>query len=103
MTDVADLRVLIAREDADTVIHVWGEVDMWTCQKLRDAIEPHLARGQRVVLDLSRVTFMGSSCLSVLINARTTLTADGGSLIVRNPSDAARRILSLGGLTELLA
>ena len=80
-----------------------GEIDMLTCGRLRDAIEPHLGPGQRVVLDLSGVTFMDSSCLRVLEHARTTLTADGGSLILRNPSTAAHRLLSLSGMAALFA
>lgn len=45
---------------------------------------------------------MDSSCLGVLIQARGTLTADGGSLFLRNPSLAAHRLLTLAGLEGLL-
>lgn len=93
--------VRVAEESGQTVAHVNGEIDIATCERLRDAIEPHLGPGQRVVLDLSGVRFMDSSCLRVLLQARTTLTADHGSLILRNPSDAARRVLSVTGMAEL--
>jgi anti-anti-sigma factor len=89
-------------EGADrTVARVRGEIDMVTCVRLRDAIEPHLGPGQRVVLELSGVSFMDSSCLNLLLHARTTLSTDGGSLILRNPSGAARRLLSAAGVAEL--
>ena len=77
------------------VIHVKGEIDMATAGRLRDAIEPYMGPEQTIVLDLSRVEFMDSSCLNVLIQARTTLTANGGSLLLRNPSRAAHRLLTL--------
>jgi anti-anti-sigma factor len=91
-------------QDADgaTVIHVRGEIDMATCEHLRDAIEPHLGPRQTIVLDLSEVEFMDSSSLHVLEQARGTLTADGGSLILRNPSRAARLLLTAARATELL-
>jgi anti-anti-sigma factor len=76
------------------VIHVRGEFDMATVGQLRDAIEPHLGPDQTVVLDLSGVAFMDSQCFHVLLKARSTLTADGGSLILRNPSRAARNLLN---------
>lgn len=98
---VADFTVVVNEEGAQTVAHITGEIDIATCERLRDAIEPHLGPGQRVVLDLSGVSFMDSSCLKVLVQARTTLTADSGSLILRNPSDAARRVLTATGLAEL--
>lgn len=100
-SDSGDFTVVVAEEAGQTVAHVNGEIDIATCERLRDAIEPHLGPGQRVVLDLSGVSFMDSSCLRVLLQARTTLTADGGSLILRNPSDMARRLLSLSGMAEL--
>jgi anti-sigma B factor antagonist len=85
-----------------TVIHVRGEIDMVSCGWLRDAIEPHLGPAQTIVLDLSGVEFMDSSCLGFLIQARGTLTADGGSLVLRNPSEAARRLLSAAEVEDLL-
>ncbi len=92
----------VAQVDGATVIHVRGEIDIATCERLRDAIEPHLGPKQTIVLDLSGVQFMDSSCLHILERARGTLTADGGSLILRNPSDAARRLLTAAGAERLL-
>ena len=101
LDDQPDFMVAVTEEDGQTIAHVSGEIDMATCERLRDAIEPHLGPGQRIVLDLSGVTFMDSSCLSVLVQARGTLSADGGSLILRNPSNAARRVLSISGIDKL--
>lgn len=95
------LMVVVVDEGWQVVAHVSGEIDIATCGRLRDAIAPHLAAGQRVVLDLSGVAFMDTSCLRVLEDARTVLGADGGSLVLRNPSGAARRLLSLSQMTEV--
>ena len=100
-SDSIEFDVDVVVEDGETIAHVRGEIDIATCERLRDAIEPHLGPGQRVVLDLSGVHFMDSSCLTVFVQARTTLTTDGGSLILRNPSDAARRVLTVSGMDRL--
>ena len=92
----------VVEEAGGTVIHVRGEVDMDTVGRLRDAIEPHLGPRQTVVLDLSGVRYMDSSCLNVLVRARGRLTEDGGSLVLRNPSHMARRVLSAGRMEDLL-
>jgi len=97
-----DFSTEVTREGDATVIHVRGEIDLATCERLRDAIEPHLGPHQTIVLELSGVGFMDSSCLNVLLHARGTLTADGGSLVLRNPSDAARRLLTAGQAEHLL-
>ena len=92
----------VAQGDGATVIYVRGAIDMATCERLRDAIAPHLGPRQSIVLDLSGVQFTDSSLLHVLEQARSTLTADGGSLILRNPSQAARLLLTASRMTELL-
>lgn len=97
-----DFRADVTQEDDATVIHVTGEIDIATCERLRDAIEPHLGPAQTIVLDLSGVAFMDSSCMAVLVQARGRLTADGGSLILRNPSDAARRLLTVTQAADLI-
>ena len=88
--------------DEATVIHVRGEIDIATAGRLRDAIEPHMGPKQTIVLDLSEVEFMDSSALKVLVQARGRLTADGGSLILRNPSRSAHRLLTVAGANDLL-
>ena len=93
----------VAAQGAAMVIYVRGELDIATCEELRDAIEPHLGPAQAVVLDLAGVTFMDSSSLPVLVQARGRLTPDGGSLILRNPSTAARRLLTAAQAEFLLA
>lgn len=88
--------------DEATVILVRGEIDLATAGRLRDAIEPHMGPKQTIVLDLSEVEFMDSSSLNVLVQARGRLTQDGGSLVLRNPSSAAHRVLTVAGATDLL-
>jgi anti-anti-sigma factor len=85
-----------------TVIHVQGEIDIQTAERLRDAIEPHMGPGQAIVLDLSGVRFMDSTCITVLVQARGALTQDGGSIILRNPSEFARRVLDVTGIEFIL-
>ena len=89
-----DITVVVTAEPDQTVAHVSGEIDVATCKRLHDAIAPHLEPGRRLILDLSGVTFMDSACLNVLEQARSKVTATGGSLILRNPSGPARRLLS---------
>jgi anti-anti-sigma factor len=93
----------VVRVDGDTVIYVQGEIDINTAERLRDAIEPHMGPQQTIVLDLSGVEFMDSSCITVLVQARGKLTEDGGSLVLRNPSSIAHRVLSITGVEFILS
>lgn len=97
-----DLSVTIEHVDQSVVVTVAGEVDLSSVEQLRDAIQPALAPAQTVVMDLSGLTFADSSLLSVLATARGALTRSGGSLLLRNPSEQARRVLTLGQLDHLV-
>lgn len=83
------------------VVALRGEIDMAGLEDLHGAIEPHLAPGQTVVLDLSGVTFADSTLISVLIQARGKANDVGGALLVRNPSREIRQLLSFGDLDDL--
>ena len=97
-----DFSTDVAQEGDATVIYVKGEIDLATCERLRDAIEPHLGPAQTIVLDLSGVSFMDSSCMDLLVQARGRLTSDGGSLVLRNPSNAARLLLTASQAEDLI-
>ena len=92
----------VVHEGDAIVIYVSGDVDIAVVGRLRDVIEPNMGPEQTIVLDLSGVEFMDSSSLRYLVQARGALTADGGSLTLRNPSSAARRLLTLVEAESLL-
>ena len=96
------LVVEVSQAGADVVVHLRGEVDITTVGELRDAVEPFLAPDQTVVLDLRDVSFADSSFLNALVQARGALTEVGGSLLLRNPSVLARRLLTLSELNDLV-
>jgi anti-anti-sigma factor len=95
------LNVRVSAGD-EVVVHVEGEVDMAAMELLRDSVEPYLAPQQTIVMDLSQVTFADSTLIKVLVRARGELTAAGGSLLLRNPSENARRLLTFGELESLI-
>jgi anti-anti-sigma factor len=84
------------------VISLRGAIDLSGLNDLQSAIESQLAPGQTVVLDLSGVRFADSTLLRVLSQARGKASDVGGALLVRNPSDEVRRLLSFGDLDDLV-
>ena len=68
---------------------------------MRDALatEPGPAH---LEVDMSAVTFMDASGIGVLLAARQRAVDDGGSLTLRAPSWAVRRLTRVLGLDELL-
>lgn len=94
--------VTVTRNGSETIIYARGEFDVATCSELADVIESELGSGTIVVVDLSEVAYMDSSCLNVLIRARRHQAELGGSFAVQRPSHTAQRLLEVTGLQELI-
>ena len=65
-----------------SVVVAAGEIDIWTCPALRKALDAAADSARRLVIDLTEVTFLDSSGLGVLLDARmqgsTTWTRGAG-------------------------
>lgn len=79
-------------------MHPQGEIDLYTVPQLECAISSAIGADVKAILiDLSGVTYMDSSGLSVLITAYKKLAATGGRLylITSDESTWVRRVLQI--------
>ena len=67
------------REDA-VVVHVGGDLDVYTAPRLKETLAETLGDGGRLVLDLSEVHFIDSTALGVIVSAREQSQAADGDL-----------------------
>ncbi len=96
-----DLRV--QHHDDRAVVLVSGEVDLATCQQLRDVLAGLVDQGVHyLVVDLEQVSFLDSSGIGVLISVLRRIREHGGSLRLTAPTPHVRRVLELTGVTTLL-
>ena len=84
-------------------VTISGEIDIATCEAMRDTLETGLRAGADLVADLSAVTFMDASGIGVLLAIRRQAVEAGGSLTLRAPSGAVRKVIGICGLDEVLA
>lgn len=85
------------------VLEVEGEVDMLTAPSLLKAIDEVPEGTNCVVIDLAKVSFLDSSGLNTLVQARRALDARQAALRVVVPVDGAiRRVFEITHLTEAL-
>ncbi|MER7566964.1 STAS domain-containing protein [Streptomyces sp. NPDC097941] len=95
----------VVRTDADgiTVLGLDGEIDHQSVSGLTRALAPADASVERrVVIDLSRVTFMDSSGVNALIAAFQAARATGGWLRLVVVRGAVLRTLQLVGLDTVI-
>lgn len=105
--DTARTALLDLQIDAGplTTITLAGDLDPATAPLLEGAIATAVGDDsvQRVVLDLSELSFLDSSGLRVFVTAREGLAKRGAELALRDPSDNTRRLLDITGLGEVIA
>lgn len=81
------------------VVAVEGELDLFTAPLLRDEVRDAIQKdGPSLVLDLTELSFMDSSGLSVLIEAWRLATSEGGVVSLAAPQPPVARILRTTGL-----
>lgn len=85
------------------VVRLTGELDLYNAQVVRDELFAVAAHApDRVVVDLSAVTFIDSTGLGVLIEAQTQL-ANRQAFLLAAPGLETRRALELSGLDRHFA
>ena len=102
-TGADSLAFSVTREAGYAVLSVAGNVDAGTEQRFRDALTSVLAHGvPRIVVDLSRVAFMSSAGIGVLMGVRRVLADAGGSLVLASPHGEVAQVLSITGVAGVI-
>jgi anti-sigma B factor antagonist len=96
------LEIAEQTDGAARVVSVRGEVDIATAPMLDRVLHALLEEHQRVVLDLSGVSFIDSTGIGVLVAAAQAADADGGGFAIREPSRMVLRVLELAGVSARL-
>ena len=88
----------IDRGDGATVVSLAGELDLYNAAVVREALLGCCAESpDRLIVDLGSVTFIDSTALGVLIEARTRM-ANRKSFLLAAPGLETRRALEISGL-----
>ena len=87
------------------VIHIGGEIDHHSAVSVRTEVDEQITahRPKRVLLELSRVDFMDSSGLGLIMGRYALMQRYGGTLAVLDPSAAVLRIITLAGMDRMIS
>ena len=83
------------------VLHAVGELDTLTSPLLQARVAEQLAEARSLVIDLSEITFLGSTGLAVLVGAKDDADARSCRLWLVPGSRIAKRALEATGLLTL--
>lgn len=96
--------LLVKNNVADGVLKVelTGSLDVSGSSAIEGAMEEIAAENNKVVIDLSKVDFIASIGIRVLVKTAKAVSEKGGKLSVFGPTEEASRVLKTTGLDILL-
>ena len=97
---VPELSLSVEPRDTGVVVTVTGELDVTSSQRFSDCLAEAGTHGGRVVLDMSRVDFMDTTALAVIVGAWRRQVDDGGLFLLAGARYRYTKALWITGLAD---
>ena len=88
--------------DNKRIVHLDGEIDMEVTDKARNTILPLIEAGHEVQINLSKVEYMDSSGISVLIESHQKATELGTKVTLKEISKSVLKVIMMAKLEQIL-
>ena len=92
----------VETKDNTKIVHLDGEIDMEVADKARQTILPLIEAGHDVDLNLSKVTYMDSSGISVLIESHQKALENNTKVIIKDVSKSVLKVIMMAKLEQIL-
>ncbi len=98
-----NLGIEYKREVGNDVLYLNGEVDAFTASNLKSRLlELSEKEKNTVVIDLSRVSYMDSTGIGVIIAGYKSIKSNESELYVRGLTSRVKRLFDITGLSEIV-
>ena len=87
--------------EGGTVVRVDGELDMATTPEFEEVVDD-VGAGSRLVIDLSKCTFLDSSAVRVLVSVARDAEETGGTVAVVAADPGILRVLEIAAVDRML-
>jgi anti-sigma B factor antagonist len=97
-----DVSITSETRGDSTVVHVSGEIDVYTAPLLREQLDEYISQGRHhLVVDLGGVSFMASTGLGVLVGRLKLVRVTNGTLRLVCSSERILSVFSITGLDKV--
>jgi anti-anti-sigma factor len=87
----------------EIVVIAPGEIDIATCPGFLDALRDAIREAPaRIAVDMTNVTFLDSSGMNALVQAKHLATEAGVGLAIISPNGLVRKAMTIGRLDEVV-
>ena len=104
MREMMDMAVKFKKAPNTLVVMLEGEIDAESAAAMRQSIDIEFdeLRVKNIIFDMSRVTFMDSSGIGMIIGRYKRVKALGGSVKIAGADNTVKRIIELSGLGRIV-
>lgn len=98
------MELFVDFEGASVVFRLIGELDEHSAEYVRRRLDAAVSEGNfdAVIFDLSRLSFMDSTGIGVIIGRYKLIRKQNKKVYVRNPSPTVDKIFRMSGLYEII-
>lgn len=92
------------KKDKQLFIEITEDIDHHVAEKIRRKIDEQITRymPRKTIFDFSRVTFMDSAGIGMIIGRYKMMKLIGGSLEIVNVGNQTKRILEMSGIGKII-
>ena len=99
---MAELRFSMETHGASAVVSVQGELDVTSSQRFDDFLSEAAAERGQVILDMSKVDFMDTTALAVIVAHWRRQADEGGAFLLAGARYRYTKALWIAGLADRL-
>ena len=98
------MNINFIKKDKLLVVEISEEIDHHIAEKIRRKVDDEITRymPRKTIFDFSRVTFMDSAGIGMIIGRYKMMKLIGGSLEIENINNNVKRILEMSGINKII-
>lgn len=98
------MNIKYEKKDKLLLVEITEEIDHHAVEKIRRKVDDEITRymPRKTIFDFSRVTFMDSAGIGMVLGRYKMMKLIGGSLEIVNISSTVKRILEMSGINKII-
>ena len=96
------MNTTITEKDGKYVVTLEGELDTAHAIEVEQAMQPlHEVSGKEITLDCTKLEYIASSGLRILLGLLKSAKANGNKVVMRNLNDEIKEVFKMTGFIDL--
>ena len=96
------MTIIKTQNGKDLTLALEGRLDTMTAPSLEAELNEDLKEAETLTLDFSKLEYISSAGLRVLLSAHKVMSAKGGGMKVTNVNEIVREVFEVTGFADIL-